>query len=296
MTRARRDAPAALLAAAVALGALAARGGVARTRIAGSREDTLAVARFAAAAREGTTRYRELDAAVADGFRRVGTDFPRMGEHWVSLRRIMADSLAPTEPPILTYVRVRGTPVLAGVAYTALLEPGEALPAFAPALPHWHEHNGGVAEESFPLAHHAGTHGEAPDGPRVAVLHAWVWAANPAGIFAADNPTLPWLRLGAPAPRDPPRGLGEILALVLAGEEYHLLTLRTGAGLSEEESAAAERVLRDYRARALPLVRTPLGPAAERELAELWGALWRELEHAVPQRADAVRRIGAALR
>ena len=84
-----------------------------------------AAERFVAAARAGTTRYRSRDAAIADGYKRVGVEFPAMGEHWVSLARIMEDTVVAERPSVLIYVTVNGSPRLAGVAYTDLLEPGE---------------------------------------------------------------------------------------------------------------------------------------------------------------------------
>src|SRR5918999_3495199 len=165
--------------------------------------------RLVAAAREGTRRYQLQDAAIADGFRRVGVDFPAMGEHWVNLQRVMADSFAPGHPAVLIYVRVNGVPSLAGVAYTALLERGESPPTFAPARGSWHEHNGTIAEESFPIGHHATERRERDDDAplRLSILHAWVWVQNPAGLFATDNWSLPYVRLGVPPPaRAPPPG------------------------------------------------------------------------------------------
>jgi hypothetical protein len=126
-------------------------------------------ASFVAAARAATVRYRSQEAAVADGYRRVGTDFPSMGEHWVNLALVMADTFIAAKPPVLTYIQVGGAPRLAGVAYTALLDRGERLPDFAPARGHWHEHNGSIVEESFLAGHHRRG---ANDNMRLSVLHA----------------------------------------------------------------------------------------------------------------------------
>ena len=65
-------------------------------------------------------------AAIADGFRPVGVEFPAMGEHWVNLARVMADTLDPAMPPVLIYVMVNGKPQLGGVAFTDLLGRGES--------------------------------------------------------------------------------------------------------------------------------------------------------------------------
>ena len=110
---------------------------------------------FIAAARAGAARYRSRDAAIADGFRPVGVEFPAMGEHWVNLARVMADTLDPAMPPVLIYVMVNGKPQLGGVAFTDLLSRGESV-GRVPGARFWHEHNGSITEESFPLQHHMG--------------------------------------------------------------------------------------------------------------------------------------------
>jgi hypothetical protein len=262
-----------------------------------------AVARFVADARSGTARYRDQETAISEGFRRVGTDFPGMGEHWVSLERIMADSFAAARPSVLTYADVGGVPTLVGVAYTAVLEPGERPPSFAPARAFWHEHNGSVDEESFPLAHHAAGLGAAPHGSeppmRLAVLHAWVWDANPAGLFVADNWALPLTRLGvARRAAVTPSGLGAI-ALALGAHDFYAQAIRSGAALSPAEEDAAERVLGRYRKeieRALsePRARGRLTPGDARRLDALWSAMWGDLERAAPGRAARIRQVGAS--
>ena len=115
-----------------------------------------ATARMVSAAREGTMRYRSIDSAIADGFKRVGVEFPAMGEHWVNLARVLENKFDPARPSVLTYITDGGRRRLAGVAYTALLAEGELPPNSAAPQAYWHEHNGSVAEESLPLHHVAG--------------------------------------------------------------------------------------------------------------------------------------------
>lgn len=260
-------------------------------------------ARFVAQAREGTRRYRSQEAAIADGFKRVGVEFPAMGEHWVSLQRVMEDSLVPTRPAVLIYVNVDGAPRLAGVAYTALLHGGEQPPAF-PSADAWHEHNGLVEEESLPLGHHATPAPAAPAGedaaPRFSILHAWVWTPNPDGVFVTDNRSLPLVRLGVAPPAAgraaDSRDAVNALALATDVEAYHLLMLRTSLGLSAPEEAAAARVLADHGGRAAREVgavrraRRLTAPDSAR-LAALWGALWVDLERALPGRASELRAL-----
>jgi hypothetical protein len=252
--------------------------------------------RLVAAAREGTRRYQLQDAAIADGFRRVGVDFPAMGEHWVNLQRVMADSFAPGHPAVLIYVRVNGVPSLAGVAYTALLERGESPPSFAPARGWWHEHNGTIAEESFPIGHHAMERSQSEDDAplRLSILHAWVWVQNPAGLFATDNWSLPYVRLGVRPPTGAPAAAARALALALDGEDYYALMLRTSMVLAAREDSIATAILSRSRARAareLDGARRDgqVKPAVLDRLSAHWSALWDELERSLPRRTAALR-------
>jgi hypothetical protein len=86
-----------------------------------------------------------------------------------------------------------------------------------------------VDEESFILGHAGSAQGAEPTpGPRIAVLHAWLWLENPAGLFATDNWALPWHRLDIA----PPTGSGEatptglVAALATGGRDYFLTLLR----------------------------------------------------------------------
>ena len=268
--------------------------------------DSAAEAAFLAAAEAGTIRYRDLAAARADGYRPLGGELPSLGEHWVHNRRALANVLDPAAPSILVYVRVAGEPVLAGVAYTRLLAPAAPLPDFPRGRPNaWHEHNGGVEDEVLPLAHHGpssattndsgvanppanGHRGGAAPRLRIAVMHAWIGVANPAGIWESENWGLPYVRLGL-APDAGPGGLdARVLSLATAKDYY----LRAAAGIGQldaEETRRVERILGDYAVRAVR--RTPpadggrhsmSSPAVRAETASLlWDSLWKEISAAV---------------
>ncbi len=109
-------------------------------------------ARFIADARVGTRRYVDQQHAIDDGFTRVGVEFPAMGEHWVSLARVMENAFDAKRPSILIYSNTAGGPRLAGVAYSRLLRGREEPPPF-PFAGAWHEHSGTVTEGSLPLSH-----------------------------------------------------------------------------------------------------------------------------------------------
>jgi len=270
---------------------------------AAARASEAATARFVADARAGTARYRDQEVAIADGFRRVGVDFPGMGEHWVSLERIMADSFVAARPSVLTYASVRGVPTLVGVAYTAILEPGERLPEFAPGRAFWHEHNGSVDEESFPLGHHASAlasrRGDGDPPLRLAVLHAWIWDRNPAGLFVADNWGLPLTRLGVEARPTVALGVLGALALALGAEEFYEQAINSGAALSPGEADGVERVVGRYRREvertlADARARRRLTADDEHRLEALWTAMWADVERAAPTHAAHIREIAAS--
>ncbi len=246
------------------------------------------VAEFVAAARAATYRYHQQSAAVADGYRRIGPDFPSMGEHWVSVPLVVREDVDPLHPPILEYVTVAGKPVLAGVAYTQLVRngpPRAPLPAPASA---WHYHAGSVDEESFILSHaQRGDSAAQGSGPRIAVLHAWLWVNNPAGLFATDNWALPWHRLGiAPPPdSDRPSPAGFTAALAAGGGEYFLALLRIRDGLKPERAEPVAKLFKRFaglwRARLQGPATRGL-PVPMTELSEDWADLETELRRLCP--------------
>jgi hypothetical protein len=204
--------------------------------------DSALTTSFVEAAREATRRYHDRAAAVADGFRLLGPDFPAMGEHWVQPGRMVEGRLDVARPQALSYAIIDGQPVLTGVIYAKPLAPGEALPAFpAPGFP-WHDHAGAIDEESV-LLHHVPTSGDGAGGVRLTMLHAWVWVANPDGVFSADNWALPFIRLGLDVPEDTPADAARMLSLLAGGDRYYRMLLRALARPTpEEEEAAAERI------------------------------------------------------
>lgn len=240
-------------------------------------------------ARVGTARYRSVDSAIADGFKRVGVEFPAMGEHWVNLPRVLENRFDAARPSVLIYITTQGKRELAGVAYTALLYDGQKPPATAAKLSDWHEHNGSVAEESLPLHHAAGMSSAPTSGaPRLSILHAWVWTPNPAGVFVTDNWSLPIERVGGKPTRlsaDAVRGL----ALAADSSGYYELTLQSSIEATEAETKTIARVVDAHRSAAR---RAGLNDTA---LASAWRDLWASLERALPARATSLRSVRARL-
>jgi hypothetical protein len=271
---------------------------VATVRLAGA-QSADATPRMLSAARKGTMRYRTIDSAIADGFKRVGVEFPAMGEHWVNLPRVLENRFDPARPSVLTYITENGRRRLAGVAYTALLAPGEQPPNSAAAPSYWHEHNGSVAEESLPLHHAAGMATDAGAGaPRLSILHAWIWLANPAGPFVTDNWTLPLARLGVdPSHRalnPPPEAIrGVSLATDSAG--YYEQTIETSLMPNDAEMKLIRGIVERHRAGArAELHKDPTLQDASR-IAAAWTSLWVDLEKSLPRDGAALRSLRARL-
>jgi hypothetical protein len=168
--------------------------------------------------RRSTEPFRDRGAAILAGYRRIGPDVPSMGEHWISPRIVVADSFDVAHPALLTYIKVDGKPVLTGVVYAVPLAVGQAPPQMFGPDALWHEHNGTLDEEALLPDHH--TKPSEAKSTRLAILHAWLWSPNPGGIFATENWTIPFLRLGLHPPEKFPEGAARALSL-LSGSEAH---------------------------------------------------------------------------
>jgi hypothetical protein len=187
-------------------------------------------------ARSSSARFRDRKAAIAAGYRLVGTDFPSMGEHWISPRLVIEGQFDVARPAILTYVTVGTTTLLTGVVYAVPLSEGENPPPAFGLDAMWHEHNGTVDEESMhPIHDGSASHDK---GTRLAILHAWTGVANPAGIFAAENWALPFVRLGLSVPESFPTGAARALSLLAGGARYYLDVTRGDEGSSSAIAAA----------------------------------------------------------
>jgi hypothetical protein len=241
----------------------------------------------AATARE-TARYVDRRVAVADGYRRIGTDFPGMGEHWLHPGALLDGRLDPTRPTLLTYATLDGRPTLLGVGFVVTTAGTTA--ASVPGWPHvWHEHSGLLADESGAAPHDgapdATAVGGAPAGAartRVWVLHAWTRLGNPAGPYAPDNWALPFVRAGLPAPTRTDVDAARACSLVVGGERY-LRDVLTDAGLADSSHAAAiDATLAQARATVEPIVARAraAGSVSAAELTAL-GTTWRTMAAAL---------------
>jgi hypothetical protein len=191
-------------------------------RVDGGRElDELAAAATAAA-----MPYRDRNEAIRAGYRRVGSDFPAMGEHWILPTALLEGRVDPARPPMLIYASIGDRPTLLGVGFVVTLR-GRTQPEGLIGWPTaWHEHSGLLDDES--LAKKRQQDNEA-SRTRVWVLHAWTQLKNPDGQYAAENWALPFARAGVRVIGTPPREAAEALALAVGGEEHLRARLRAAS-------------------------------------------------------------------
>jgi hypothetical protein len=218
------------------------------------------LADLAAAATHAAARYAERRAAIADGYRRIGADFPAMGEHWVLSSALLDGRVDPARPTILTFATIDGRPTLLGTGFVMATR-GDVRADDVPGWPaEWHEHSGLIAEESG--AHPAaGGHpheipGRSGSATRVWVLHIWTALENPAGAYRANNWALPFARAGIAAHAQVDEAAGRALSLTVGGDEF-LRAVLTDAGVRTDSNAVAVDS-------AIAVARAEAGAVAER--------------------------------
>ncbi|MCI0433215.1 MAG: hypothetical protein L0271_06150 [Gemmatimonadetes bacterium] len=222
-------------------------------------------------------------AAIAAGYRRLGPEFPAMGEHWVNPGLIVSGVVDPARPPVLCIADLDGVPTLISVAFTLPLAPGEPPPT-APVEGIWHDHTDAVDEESL-LLFHPSTHAQpSAPGPRMAMFHAWTGLDNPDGPFAQNNWLLPFARLGLIADTTVTPAAGKALSVAASEPSYYPALFAAAAPLSHDEDAAVRRAVEDARARVaswLDRVRAAgqtVTPSDLHQLETVWTRFWAELE------------------
>src|SRR5262245_24461776 len=241
---------------------------------------------FVDCARAATEKYRDRSVAIADGYRRIGRDFPAMGEHWIRISLLFDGTFDASHPEVLNYVAVEGKPRLVGVAYALPLLAGETVPQ-RPAGSHaWHDHFRTIDEETASPHHH--TPGHAREGARLAMLHAWIWLDNPDGMFAADNWAIPFLRAGYRyAPGTPPAA-ARGLSLITGGRDYVEMSIQA----SGVDDADAQRVVKESMDDACVSVLSVvervgaagIGEADTDRLAAIWIDMWKRIDAALPEK------------
>ena len=246
---------------------------------------------FLAGVAEAAERYADRREAIYDGFRKIGPDFPGMGEHWIHTSRIVAGELQGDRPPVLCYVEIDGEPTLVGVAYTVTLSGVESPPAEPFGTEVWHDHSGQVTEESLLLNHPSSVTARDPSF-RLSMVHVWMPMANPEGLLAQNNWTIPFLRAGLEPPADPEPAAARGLSLGSEGVQYYRELLYWGAGPDAAEQALIDGLLEERGAQVDAWIERARGGWAEEDLAELervWVELWDGLERSLD--ADTYERI-----
>lgn len=236
------------------------------------------IARVTAAA----ARFESRDHAIREGYRRLGPDFPGMGEHWVLPSQIVAGTLDADRPPVLSYAEIDGEPRLLGVAFTLPLGRDDTPPAAPFGREVWHDHAGSVDEETLLLNHPASDHGAS--GARMAMVHVWTHVDNPDGVLAQNNWRLPFLRAGVAPPEHPSLDAARGVSLADDGRRYYPLLIRRAAELDTRESAAVDSLVDLHASRMeseLDAARAGRGAAPGPRAAAAWTSFWRDVRNAV---------------
>jgi hypothetical protein len=118
-------------------------------------------------ARAGTARYRNIDNAIRDGYVDIAVDVEHMGHHFMKTSIVDA-TFDIRQPEILVYNKDHdGRQVLVAVEYAIPLTNPKP-EGFTGPTDDW------KGDSGFPFW----------------LLHAWVWAYNPEGVFNWTNPTV----------------------------------------------------------------------------------------------------------
>jgi hypothetical protein len=152
-------------------------------------------------ARNATEKYRDVRAAIADGYQAIGPDVPGMGIHYVR-RHAGSDNFDVEHPPILLYEKdtsATGGLALVGVSYLYRAQAGDdgqpLNPPFPKSLAKWHRHEnicvlpdnstppGMTEQQCAARSGHFTTETQW-------MVHAWIWKDSPTGVFAPSNPAV----------------------------------------------------------------------------------------------------------
>jgi hypothetical protein len=158
-------------------------------------QEWLVMGRQLAAARAATAKYRSLERARADGYFQVTQFIPGLGLHMANLA-IRQDVFDPARPQLLLYMPwADGGYRLAGVGYTFVHNSDVPPPGFAGGEDVWHFHsnlcflsNGSVT--ITPTREACRARSGLFQKQTAWLLHAWIWKANPSGVFTEANPTV----------------------------------------------------------------------------------------------------------
>ena len=234
---------------------------------------------FADCARAAAEKYQDRKKAINDGYRPIGRDFPAMGEHWIRISLVFDGVVAnPTRPEVLNYVLVDGKPKLVGLGFAAPLLAGELAPDGPAGRSAWHDHSRTIEDETvLPHTEPAHEHHGVGPGPRLAMLHAWLWAPNPDGVFATDNWGLAYVRLGLTVPANSPPGAAKALSLMTGGVTFFAEVFAAEPRSVPPDRPSIDRVLQDARTKVEALVRSRQGSELSASDLSALDAVWQEV-------------------
>ena len=137
-----------------------------------------------ASVRQATSKYHDVNVALADGFIRtpecIASPDGGMGIHFINPARLMDPAIKLPEPEILLYADTEDGLKLIGVEYfQAIGAPDTPIPNPAPP-----------AATLFGRSLDGPFEQHEPGQPPHYDLHVWVWQANPSGMFAPFNPNV----------------------------------------------------------------------------------------------------------
>lgn len=219
--------------------------------------------------------FLSRSAAIRAGYRRLGPDFPGMGEHWIQPALVVRGEVDPTRPSVLCYLEIDGEPVLVGLAFTAPLGPGDQPPAEPFGRGVWHDHKGSVDEESLILNHPASIH-DGGSGYRLSMVHVWTDAENPDGVLAQNNWTLPYLRAGLKPPARPDPESARGLSLAHEGKDFYAELISRAVDLSPEEGIEIRRALDGASRKADEAIAALKSGRPSLDTADPFPGIWRE--------------------
>lgn len=221
-----------------------------------------------------TKVFADRRSAVDAGYRRVGADFPGMGEHWLNVRALLDGTIDPARPTLLIYADVRDRPTLLGVGF-AVATHGDSTPSDLPGWPeNWHEHSGLLSEESGARV----AHSNETSGTHLWVMHVWTMLDNPHGTFAADNWALPYLRAGRVIPPHVDAAASRGLALTVGGDEFVRSVLADAGFRTDDNARVVDSLITAARTRAL-------ASSDDQSLSAAWRTLSDDLTRSLGARA-----------
>ena len=115
------------------------------------------------------------------------------------------------------------------------------------------------------------------------MLHAWIWAPNPDGIFAADNWAIPYLRLGIEPLPNPPRSASLALSLLNGGDHYFAAAVDAAASPNSRQRITINAAF----ARARSAAEAAVASQQLDELSGVWTELWKSIDAAISPDARA---------